>query len=191
MASMPGCTTAGPPLYLQIPGYGASGDQFSKALAFDFNLLSTTTALYVTTTSIMVPYVGATKTVDLGIWGVTGSSDVTMAHFIGDGTSLSGVLHSYSESDPIFTGSAAQGITSGNISNWNTAYGWGAPYITSTKTIVDTLALRLTSPATFYIVKNSDYLVNPATFTIQDLANATSANTANAIVKRNSAGNFY
>lgn len=30
-----------------------------------------------------------------------------------------------SESDPVFTGSAAAGIGSGDISNWNDAYGWG------------------------------------------------------------------
>jgi hypothetical protein len=30
-----------------------------------------------------------------------------------------------SETDPVFTASAASGITSTNISNWNTAYGWG------------------------------------------------------------------
>jgi hypothetical protein len=29
------------------------------------------------------------------------------------------------ETDPIFTASDAYGITSGDISNWNTAYGWG------------------------------------------------------------------
>ncbi|UCH89645.1 MAG: DUF4082 domain-containing protein, partial [Thermoplasmata archaeon] len=40
-----------------------------------------------------------------------------------------------SESDPIFTASAAYGITSTKISNWDTAYGWGdhatAGYLTS------------------------------------------------------------
>jgi hypothetical protein len=30
-----------------------------------------------------------------------------------------------SETDPVFTASAASGITLTNISNWNTAYGWG------------------------------------------------------------------
>jgi len=30
-----------------------------------------------------------------------------------------------SETDPVFTASVASGITSTNISNWNTAYGWG------------------------------------------------------------------
>jgi hypothetical protein len=32
---------------------------------------------------------------------------------------------SYTETDPVFTASPASGITSGNITNWNTAYGWG------------------------------------------------------------------
>lgn len=44
-------------------------------------------------------------------------------------------LTSYTETDPVFTASAAASITSTNISNWNTAYGWGnhasAGYLTS------------------------------------------------------------
>lgn len=44
-------------------------------------------------------------------------------------------LTSYTETDPVFTASAAAGITGTNISNWNTAYGWGnhasAGYLTS------------------------------------------------------------
>jgi hypothetical protein len=44
-------------------------------------------------------------------------------------------LTSYTETDPVFSASAASGITSTNISNWNTAYGWGnhasAGYLTS------------------------------------------------------------
>ena len=34
-------------------------------------------------------------------------------------------LTSYTETDPVFTAHVAHGITSTNISNWNTAYGWG------------------------------------------------------------------
>ena len=49
------------------------------------------------------------------------------------------VLTSYTETDPIFSASAAAVITSTNISNWNTAYGWGnhadAGYLTSSSTI--------------------------------------------------------
>jgi hypothetical protein len=44
-------------------------------------------------------------------------------------------LTSYTETDPIFVASAAYGITGTNITNWNTAYGWGnhatAGYLTS------------------------------------------------------------
>lgn len=57
-------------------------------------------------------------------------------------TNDSGYLTSYTETDPVFTASAASGITSTNISNWNTAYGWGdhstAGYLTS-YTETDTL----------------------------------------------------
>ena len=44
-------------------------------------------------------------------------------------------LTSFTETDPIFSASAAAGITSSDITNWNTAYGWGdhsaAGYLTS------------------------------------------------------------
>ena len=50
-------------------------------------------------------------------------------------TNDAGYLTSFTEADPVFSASAAAGITSGNISNWNTAYGWGnhasAGYLTS------------------------------------------------------------
>lgn len=56
---------------------------------------------------------------------------------LGSGFSLNtstGVM-TFSESDPIFTAHVAYSITSTNISNWNTAYGWGnhasAGYLTS------------------------------------------------------------
>jgi len=39
--------------------------------------------------------------------------------------SHSSYLTSFSETDPVFGASAAAGITTTNISNWNTAYGWG------------------------------------------------------------------
>lgn len=40
-------------------------------------------------------------------------------------TNDSGYLTSYTETDPVFVASAAHGIASGDITNWNTAYGWG------------------------------------------------------------------
>ena len=38
---------------------------------------------------------------------------------------LAGYLTSYTETDPVFTASAASGIAAGDITNWNSAYGWG------------------------------------------------------------------
>lgn len=53
-----------------------------------------------------------------------------------------------SETDPIFVASAAYGINSTNISNWNTAYGWGnhasAGYLTSINSSQVTTALGYT-----------------------------------------------
>jgi hypothetical protein len=50
-------------------------------------------------------------------------------------TNDSGFISGYTETDPVFVAHAAYGITSTNISNWNTAYGWGnhasAGYLTS------------------------------------------------------------
>ena len=49
--------------------------------------------------------------------------------------SQAGYLTSFTETDPVFTASAASGIESSDITNWNTAYGWGdhslAGYLTA------------------------------------------------------------
>jgi hypothetical protein len=63
----------------------------------------------------------------------------TSAGYITDGNTgwdnSYGFITGYTETDPIFTASSAAGITGTNISNWNTAYGWGnhatAGYLTS------------------------------------------------------------
>ena len=48
---------------------------------------------------------------------------------------FSSFLTSFTETDPVFNASAAAGITTTNITNWDTAYGWGnhadAGYLTS------------------------------------------------------------
>ncbi|CAB4121554.1 hypothetical protein UFOVP14_30 [uncultured Caudovirales phage] len=40
-------------------------------------------------------------------------------------TNPNGYISSYTETDPVFSASPANSITSPNIANWNTAYGWG------------------------------------------------------------------
>ena len=61
-----------------------------------------------------------------GVLTATGGSSTDWNTAFGWGDhSAAGYLTSYTETDPVFTASAASGITATNISNWNTAYGWG------------------------------------------------------------------
>ncbi len=55
---------------------------------------------------------------DLEVVGVSASGT-----YSGDGSGLTGVV--VTESDPIYAGDPAAGITGTNISNWDTAFGWG------------------------------------------------------------------
>ncbi len=45
--------------------------------------------------------------------------------FVGDGSGLTGIVSSYTETDPIYSASVAVGIGASQLTNWNTAYGWG------------------------------------------------------------------
>ena len=67
-------------------------------------------------------------------------TDGTPGYYYNSGTSGSPVWIRvssgiYTETDPVFVASPANGIASGDITNWNTAYGWGnhasAGYLTS------------------------------------------------------------
>jgi len=67
-----------------------------------------------------------------------------------------GYLTSYTETDPIFSASAASNITTTKISNWDTAYGWGnhasVGYLTLESDTLQTVINRgntSTSPAYF------------------------------------------
>lgn len=78
----------------------------------------------------------STKLEVSGVITATGgtSTNWNTAYGWGDHAAV-GYLTSFTETDPVFSASAAAGITSTNISNWNTAYGWGdhaaAGYLTS------------------------------------------------------------
>jgi len=71
----------------------------------------------------------ATPTATLDVGGnfkVTSAGVVTGASGnVSMWTNDSTYLTSYSETDPVYSASAASGITSTNITNWGTAYGWG------------------------------------------------------------------
>ena len=67
-----------------------------------------------------------------------------------------GYLTSYTETDPIFSASAASNITTSKISNWDTSYGWGnhasVGYLTMESDTLQTVVSRgntSTSPAYF------------------------------------------
>ena len=67
-----------------------------------------------------------------------------------------GYLTSYTETDPVFSASAASNITSTKITNWDTAYGWGnhgtAGYLIAESDTLQTVISRgntSTSPAYF------------------------------------------
>jgi len=74
-------------------------------------------------------------------------------------------LTSYTETDPVFSASAASGITTTNITNWNTAYGWGnhanQGYLTSVGGINTLTDVNLTTPLTNQtLVYNGSQWVN-------------------------------
>ena len=63
-------------------------------------------------------------------------------------------LTSYTETDPVFSASAAAGITGTNIANWNTAYNWGdhstAGYLTSLGDAAGVTTAKITNWDTAY-----------------------------------------
>ncbi|AHB80590.1 tail fiber protein [Synechococcus phage ACG-2014h] len=54
-----------------------------------------------------------------------GSNYVNLAVNISDLPNDSGFISSYTETDPVFSASAASGITTQNLTNWNASYNWG------------------------------------------------------------------
>ena len=112
-------------------------------------------------------------------------------------TNDAGYLTSYTETDPIFLASAASGIAAGDITNWNTAYGWGdhslAGYLTSytdTNTYLQSLGFNtsngvltatLTDSSTVTVDLDGRYSTTDTTYsagTGLSLTGTTFANTA-------------
>jgi hypothetical protein len=62
---------------------------------------------------------------DLSYNNTTGVISYTTPTNISAFTNDAGYLTSYTETDPIFTASAAANITAGQTTSWDTAYGWG------------------------------------------------------------------
>ena len=123
----------------------------------------------------------------------SGTLNLTGVGNAGASVSLDGrYLQSYTETDPVFSASAAGGIVSGDITNWDDAYGWGdhslAGYLTSVPsagigagtygdtadgTKIDTITVdaqgRVTAIATGPVVDNNTQLSNEQ---VQDIVGA-------------------
>ena len=56
-------------------------------------------------------------------------TDNTTGFYYYNGTAWNQIGPTYTETDPVFTASPANGITTTNIANWNTAYSWGDPSV--------------------------------------------------------------
>ena len=87
------------------------------------------------------------------------SYDNTTGVFAYTPPDLSSYLTSYTETDPVFEASAAAGITSGNISDWNAAHQWGdhssQGYLTtlSTSNLSDLQNVSNTAPGDGQVLK--------------------------------------
>jgi len=63
---------------------------------------------------------------DVDITNVSNGQLLKYDSFSGDWINFTpNYLTSYTETDPVFNASAAKNITTGKITNWDTAYGWG------------------------------------------------------------------
>jgi hypothetical protein len=73
------------------------------------------------------PYFLKTETDPSGgtSYSITGTSQLLSVPYALYAKTAEDISGSITETDPVFVASSANGITSTNITNWNTAYGWG------------------------------------------------------------------
>ncbi|MGE0078096.1 MAG: beta strand repeat-containing protein [Bacteroidales bacterium] len=68
-------------------------------------------------------------------YSITGTSQLLSVPYALHAKTAESISGGITETDPVFTASPANGITSANINNWNSAFGWGnhasAGYLTS------------------------------------------------------------
>ena len=101
---------------------------------------------------------------------------------------LSGYLSA--ETDPVFTASAAGGITSTQVSNWDAAYGWGnhaaAGYLSSLGSITTHTDVNVSSPSTGQLLRYNAATTNWENFTPSYISSYTETDTLDSVLSRGS-----
>ena len=103
---------------------------------------------------------------------------------------ISGFLTSFTETDPVFSASAAAGITQTKINNWDQAFGWGnhatGGYLTTLGSIGGHTDVTITSPQTNQVLEyNGSAWVN--TTNSAGLQSRTTVSATNAIASNGTA----
>ena len=162
-----------------VPSGGTSGQVLSKASGTDYDLAWATPS----SGSVTDVEVDGTSVVSGGVASIdlTGKSDVGHTHTksaitdfpttVSSFTNDAGYITGYTETDPIFLASAAHGISSSDISNWNGKSDFSGSY----NDLTDKPTIPTVNNATLTIQKNGSTV---KTFT----ANASSNVTANITV---------
>ena len=117
-------------------GVSTSGSGNAITINIDNTFVTTTGAQTLTNKTLTAPVISSiSNTGTLTLPTATGTLALTSQIPTNNNQLTNGAGYLTAESDPVFTASAASGITSTKITNWDTAYGWGnhasAGYITS------------------------------------------------------------
>jgi len=88
---------------------------------------------------------------------ITGTNQLLSVPYALHAKTAESITGAITETDPVFTASAANGISSTHVTNWNTAYGWGdhaiAGYLTTETDPMFSSNFSITSPTNDQLLK--------------------------------------
>ena len=113
--------------------YEIEGEQLSIASASTLGGIKVGSGLSINSTT------GVLDALVQSVNGQTGAVSITVPTKVSDLTNDSGFITSYTETDPVFSASAAAGITATDISNWNGKTNTNISYDSSSRTLKKTV----------------------------------------------------